>query len=161
MLVIEIGKKEYTIEFSIEASLCDECVSKLTNFLFAGTGRNDNANIIEAVLSTMTDMPSVALSLFYAGLLENHGKDGDGLVKTKADAKKLMKQYFIEHKEDGEGTYYSLFQLLLGQMGADGFFDLIGLNQMIESTQANAEKLAKEVEQLAVNTKTTTKTTKK
>lgn len=158
MLVLEIGKKEYTIEFSIEASLCDECVAKLTNLLFAGTGKSGNANIIETVLSTMNDIPGVALSLFYAGLLENHGKDGDGSIKTKNDAKKLLKQYFAEHKEDGTGSYYALYQLLLGQMGEDGFFDLIGLNQMIESTQANAEKLAKEVEQMA---KKTTKTTKK
>ena len=70
---------------------------------------------------------------------------------SMSDAKKILKQYFAEHKDDEKGNYYDLYALLLGQMEEDGFFGLIGLEQtmkeveqfvqkIVESNQANKKK---------------------
>lgn len=146
---LKIENKVYQIEFNIEASLNRECVDTITEFL-CGV-EVENKNPIQAVLDSVKDKPKVALVMFYAGLLENHGIEGDGTVVSMADAKQLMKKYFSEHKDDGLGNYHSLYSLLLGQMEEDGFFALIGLEQtmkeveqfvqkIVESNQANKKK---------------------
>lgn len=130
-MVLKIGNKDYTIEFNIEASLNQECVEVITNFMC--TIPSAGTTPLQSIVDAVRDKPKTALAMFYAGLLENHGTcDGaDGSVTSMADAKKLIKQYFAEHKEDGTGNYYSLYALLIGQMEEDGFFGLIGLEQTI------------------------------
>ena len=146
---LKIGNNTYKIEFNIEASLNRECVDTITEFL-CGVDR-ESKNPIQAVLDSVKDKPKTVLAMLYAGLLENHGVEGDGTVMSMSDAKKLLKQYFAEHKDDEKGNYYDLYALLLGQMEEDGFFGLIGLEQtmkeveqfvqkIVESNQANKKK---------------------
>ena len=137
MLVLNIGNKDYKIEFTIEASLCNECTEKVTN-LMMNIAEASGKKAVREVVSSMTDVPQTTMTMFYAGLLEYHGEDGDGTVVNKDDAKKLLKKYFAEHKEDGTGNFYSLMELLIEQMGNDGFFKQIGLEQMF--TQAKEVK---------------------
>lgn len=129
MLQIKIGNKEYKLEYTIEASLFNECTEKVTNFMMNIGAAEDN-NDLKAVLSSMADIPQTALTLFYAGLLEHHGEDGDGTVLSKSDAKKLIKQYISEHSDDETGNFYGVMGMLIEQMGNDGFFGLIGLDKM-------------------------------
>lgn len=141
-MILNIGKKDYNIEFNIEASLNAECVDQITEFM-CGLGRAESKNPIQSVLDSVKDKPKTVLAMFYAGLLEHHGtEDGDGTITCKADAKKLLKQYFAEHKEDGAGNYYSLYTLLLGQMEDDGFFALIGLEQTMKDVEEFVKKIA-------------------
>lgn len=129
MRTLEIAGKEYTIEYTIEASLYEECTEKVTSLMFGVAGQ-DNEDGIKEVISTMKNIPQTALTMFYAGLLEHHGRCGDGTVLSKDDAKMLLRKYFDEHKDDETGNFYGIMEVLLGQMGDDGFFKQIGLEQL-------------------------------
>lgn len=146
--VLHIGDKDWKIEFGIEASLYDECTEKLIEFIqtIAGNGYQDelpeNATgeqildarkaFIKEKISGICNIPSISLSLFYAGLLEHHGEEGDGSIRSKKDAKQLIQKYFNEHAEDGTDNFYDLLQILMEQMGADGFFKRTGIERMFE-----------------------------
>ena len=85
MKSIKIGNKDYKFEFTIEASLYGECTEALTAFL---TNVGSAGTNLKEVLKSISDIPQTALTLFYAGLLEHHGEDGDGTVTTQKDAKR-------------------------------------------------------------------------
>ena len=74
--------------------------------------------------------------MFHAGLLENHNV-------TLSDSKRLIAQYIKEHKEDETGSFYGVMEMLMEDMGNDGFFELIGLDSMF----AKAEKQTTETPQ--------------
>lgn len=151
-MILNIGNKDYNIEFNIEASLNAECVDQITEFV-CGLNKANTRNPIQAVLNSVKDKPKTVLAMFYAGLLEHHGEDGDGTITSKADAKKLLKQYFAEHKDDDAGNYYALYSLLLGQMEDDGFFGLIGLEQ----TMKDVEEFVKKISETQTKSKTAEK----
>lgn len=144
---ITIGGKEYTFEFSIEATLYDECTVKAMEiFINAGVAQadaedNDLRGAMMNVLSTMAGVPQRALTFFYAGLLEHHGANGDGSVKSINDAKALAVKYMAEHPEENDGRGKSWFDIsneMTVLMAEDSFFDRIGLNDMmgmIEQTE--------------------------
>lgn len=132
--IITIGKKDYKLEYSIEASLYGDCVSKLTGML-ADIEIGGENNDVKSVLSGMSSLPQTTLTIFYAGLMENHGDhpNGDGSVPDIYSAKQLMAQYLREHAEDDEGNFYSLMNLCINQMAEDGFFKLVGLDKIMQS----------------------------
>lgn len=142
---IKIGGKDYTIEFTFEASLYGECTEKLASLQLGMSMAYMQANVsstseeeaknnikaaLEDVVKSMSDLPQTVLTLFYAGLMEHHGFDGDKSVTSKADAKALMKTYFAENKDK---DYYDLMNLLTEQMNEDDFFKKIGLDKMMGS----------------------------
>lgn len=137
MKIIKIGNKEYKFEFTIEASLYGECTEALTAFLsdVGTTGGN-----LKEVLKSISDIPQTALTLFYAGLLEHHGEDGDGTVLCKKDAKRLIKQYFEDKKDTDEADFYSVMALMIGVMEEDGFFKRTGLEKVLEAGMKKAPK---------------------
>ena len=153
--VIKIGGKDYKIEYTVEASLYDECTEKLIEFTGKVFSISDIENVTDGMtdaqaaearkalikngISSITNIPSVATTLFYAGLLEYHGPEGDRSVLSISDAKKLIKQYFEEHKEDGTDNFYDLLQILMEQIGEDGFFKRIGLIQIFEKMSESEE----------------------
>jgi len=92
--------------------------------------------------STITNIPRTAITLFYMGLLEHHGEDGDGTVTSFGDAKRLAKQYYIDHAEDGTDTPVDLINLCLEQMGEDGFFKRTGLEKVFSGAQKTEESSA-------------------
>lgn len=135
--VLTIGGKDYKFEYSIEASLYKDCAEKVTGVIF---GTAMSANDVQKMISQMADIPSIALTLFYAGLLEYHGAEGDGSVNNISDAKKLLRQYFAEHKEDGTGNFYGILNMCIDQMIEDNFFEQIGLGNMTEEVEAPKAK---------------------
>lgn len=136
MKVIKIGNKEYKFEFTIEASLYGECTEALTEFL-ANFGSAGN---LKDILKNISNTPQTALTLFYAGLLEHHGEDGDGTVTTKKDAKRLIKQYLEDKKDTDEADFYAILNLMIEVMEEDGFFKRTGLNRVLEAGTQNAPK---------------------
>lgn len=158
MKTLNIGGKEYKIEFTMEASLCNDCTEKVTGLMLK-IAEADDKKAIKDMISTMSDIPQTSLTMFYAGLLEHHGPDGDGSVKSLKDAKALIKQYFNEHAEDGTGNFYDVLQILIEQMGEDGFFKQIGLEQMMNQTEE--PKAKKEPKTPQDHKKKTTKATEK
>ena len=130
---ITIDHKEYTIEYSIEASLYDECtISVMDVFVKAGMSeayaKNGDAKAaMDEMLSTMAGLPNRVVTLFYAGLLEHHGEDGDKSVSSRDDAKKLLKKYITESNK----SYMDVNNELMETIVEDNFFELIGLNEML------------------------------
>lgn len=137
--LLNIGGKEYKLEFTIEASLYKDCTDKVTGFMADVSTLRDKEDIKE-IISTMTDIPQTTLTMFYAGLMEHHGEDGDQTVMSLHDAKNLIKQYFKEHQDDETGNFYGIMQILLEQMGEDGFFKQIGLEQIADQEAAKEVK---------------------
>lgn len=143
---ITIDHKEYTIEYSIEASLYDECtISFMDVFVRAGMSENyamngDARSAMDEVLSTMANFPNRVVTLFYAGLMEHHGENGDRSINSRDDAKNLLKKYIHESKK----TYVDINNELMNIIAEDNFFDLIGLNEMIPSmTEENSPETEK------------------
>ena len=137
MKSIKIGNKEYKFEFTIEASLYGECTEALTAFL---TNVGTAGGNLKEVLKSISDIPQTALTLFYAGLLEHHGEDGDGTVTTKKDAKRLIKQYFEDKKDTDEADFYAIMALMIEVMEEDGFFKRTGLEKVLEAGKKNTPK---------------------
>lgn len=133
--IITIGGKDYKIEYTVEASLYKDCTDRVIDYI-EKTAKAEDEQDVHKMLSTLTDIPQTTLIVFYAGLLEYHSDE----VETINDAKALVKEYFNEHKEDGEGNFYSLLKLLMEQMGKDNFFSQIGLTQGIEEAQTKEVK---------------------
>lgn len=157
MKVINIGGKDYTFEFTIEASLHKECAEKITKYML-GVVDAKSTESLQVFISTMSDLPETALTVFYAGLLENHSDE----IKNEKDAKKLIKEYFSEHKDDGKDNFYEIMNLMTECMSDDGFFRQIGLEQFLEKlAETKAEKKPKTPKAPQDRKQKTTKATEK
>ena len=132
MKKITINKKEYTFEFTIEASLYNDCTKAVMDMFVKGgmiqgaAESNDPEGAMENFLDTIATLPNKTLTLFYAGLLEHHGSDGDGSVQGEHDAKKLLKIYLEENKKSFRDVFGEMTEL----MAEDNFFERIGLDKM-------------------------------
>lgn len=129
---ITIGEKDYKLEYSIEASLYGDCVASVVSLL-AGIGRAAEKDDIVKQIREISNVPQVAWTIFYAGLLEAHGThpEGDGRVPDKETAKVLMVQYIKEHHGEEGGDFYDVLTMCMNQMGEDGFFKLTGMDAVI------------------------------
>lgn len=126
--ILNIGGEEYKLEFSIEASLRSECIEKITEIMVVMSSVNeDSAENRGDVLKGLSNIPNTALECFYSGLLEHHGYDGDGRVKSINDAKRLVITLFSDADESGYKNWNDILALCVDQMAEDGFFELIGL----------------------------------
>lgn len=132
--VLHIGDKDYKLEYSFEAAMYGECVKAMMNVLKLMGGGND-ADIILG----MADLPKTTIIVFYAGLLEHHGMEGDRSVPNIATAKSLARQYITEQGE--ECSFYTLMTVCTDQMGEDGFFKLVGLDTLMATEEQSEETM--------------------
>ena len=127
MKKITINNKEYTLEFTIEASLYDECTKSVMDMFIKGgmaQGEAESNKVEDAMntlIETISNLPQKALTLFYASLLEHHGSEGDKSVRSKGDAKKILADYLKENKKSFRDVLSEMMEL----MADDSFFDLI------------------------------------
>ena len=133
--VLRIAEHDWNLTYEMEAALYPPCITALTGLVadLEATG-GEKADIKQA-LSGLAKIPEVALTLFYAGLLEYHGPSGDGLINSMSDAKKLVKQYFEEQAESGEGNFYALLEACVNQMTSDNFLRRIGLEDIASQSK--------------------------
>lgn len=129
--VITINGEEYKFEYSVEASLYDECIESITNLMmdFSNvSGGSIEGEEIKRFVGSIARLPRTAAHCFYAGLLEHHGKgrNGDGSVPNFNAAKQLITDMLYD---DGNeiNDWNDVLSLCLDQMNEDGFFALIGL----------------------------------
>ena len=151
---ITIGGKEYTIKFSVAASLYSDCTKTiLDGFVNAGKveASKDVNYALDELLSTMSNLPQKTLTLFYAGLLEYHGRRGDKAVMSMDDAEDLIANYLFE--SEGNKSFSDVFSELMETMVEDNFFDLIGLNKMITET-TEPKKRGRKKSEVGKNTST-------
>lgn len=137
---VTIGGKEYTIRYSVEASLYNDCTEKTMELLLSlgeaqGAAQAESVSYVDAahkVITSITNIPQTAMTLFYAGLLEYHGIDGDKSVRSMDDAKRLIKAYLADCNERGEEkNFYDILTSLMECMGDDNFFALTGMDDML------------------------------
>lgn len=114
---LKIGEKEYTLEYTFEAVANEDCVRKTIELL---TNLEDEGKELAERISIV---PSTVISLFYGGLIENHEEE----VQDEQVARKLLKQYIKENKDDDNATFYGIMLQIIEQMGEDGFLAQIGL----------------------------------
>lgn len=126
--VIKIDGKDYKIEFAVEAALYDGCVAA-TMELIGGVAIAASEREIKGIIKGMANIPQTALTLFYGGLMEHHGESGDGTILSGTDAKHLIIQYFKERPKD---SFYDVMNMMMEQMEEDGFFERVGLEQMMK-----------------------------
>lgn len=151
--ILSIGGKEYKLEYTVRAALYEECVEKMINLfgstagaikeenLTKGLNQEDRLKVQEQLLDSLRKqiygLPGIALTLFYAGLMEHHGtgKNGDRTICSKDDAEELIYAYFEDHKEDGEGTFADILAICVNQMEEDGFFRRVGLEKILSQEE--------------------------
>ena len=133
MKIININGIDYKFEFTIEASLYNECTEKVVGLMTSIAEGQEEGKGMKDIISALSDIPKTSLTIFYAGLLEHHGPESISAhpVHTMKDAKALLRDYFAEHGEDGTGNFYDVLQDMIGIMADDGFFKQIGLEQMM------------------------------
>lgn len=144
-----VGDKKYVLEYTFEAAENQKCVDAMTD-IFGGAmmtkidETKSEALQIRDFLMTISDLPRMAMDMFYAGLLENHGEDGDGTITSRLDAKRLYKQFCKENPEDAMATsYYGLITVISTQMEEDGFFKRTGMGDILDNMNSAAEKAKK------------------
>ena len=134
---IKIGTNDYKLEYSIEASLYSDCIDKVSGML-VNVVMGQSEKDLKPIISAMSDVPNTAITVFYAGLLEHHGAEGDGTVLNRDAAKRLAVVLLKDDSNDIK-NWYDLLVLCMNQMGDDGFFDLVGMNEMLQ-TEAESPK---------------------
>lgn len=135
MKTIKIGGNDYKFEYTIEASLYPEC-SKIIMDIFVGYGKtqgyaetNNVDEMFNELVKSVSEIPQKALSLFHAGLLEHHDL-------SEEESKALLKDYI---KESGK-SFSDILNELMGIVGEDNFFELIGVDKMFEPEKNGKEK---------------------
>lgn len=137
--VLNIGGRDYRLEYTIEASLYADCVTSIMGLLSELNDSREQKDT-KRLFSGIANVPQTAITIFYAGLLEHHGEVGDMSVMSPQEAKRLVSQYLREHKEDESGNFYGLLNMCIEQMGEDGFFKLIGMDAMVDASQKKLPK---------------------
>lgn len=136
MKIITIDNKEYKIEYSFEAAEYKELVQRVFKrisgievFGHAKDMERPTINeIMQGSLDVFSDTPELCKIMFYGGLMENNRVPYD-------EASTLMKKYMKENKL----SYQKVFEELKTCMEDDGFFDLSGISELLQSME-QAEK---------------------
>ena len=140
MKKIMIDGKEYTIEFTIEATLYDTGIEEVLNQMI-GLGVieeeankantvEERLNVLRAYVRESSTFARDAVSMFFAGLVEHHGINGDGSITTKQDAMALMKKYL---NETADLDMYTVYTEMIEEIAKDNFFKKIGYEKMFET----------------------------
>ena len=143
-MIFKTKEKEYTLEYTFEAALNRQCVDNAFNLTLGvfgiPDGKEGEADTVKKQIQSISALPIKIMELFYAGLLEHHGPDGDGSVLAEKDAIKIYKEFSRENKEDARSDFYGLMSSIIETMEKDGFFKQIGLDQMMSSAEEVEEK---------------------
>ncbi len=145
-----VDGKEYILEYTFEAAENQKCVDAMTD-IFGGAmmtkidETKSEALQIRDFLMTISDLPRMAMDMFYAGLLEHHGEDGDGTITSRLDAKRLYKQFCKENPDDATAvSYYGVVTAIATQMEEDGFFKRTGMEDILDSMTEKVKKPKKQ-----------------
>ena len=132
-----IDGKEFTIEYGLTALIdSSECIEPIIKLIHLNEQKDIPLN--RRFESAMKDVSQSTSLLFYAGLLEHHGEDGDRTVLSLNDAKSLLKKYFKENAE--ETTFIGLLAELIGQMDKDNFLALLGMGLSFDNETTPGKK---------------------
>ena len=145
MMIINVNGKEYKVEFSFGAAECESIVQRMFrmvngSYLFANTAKNVAQASFGGLTSMVADTPQTCITAIYAGCLDNN-------PVTMEEAKNLTRAYITEkRKTNKKYGYRELFEEIKKAMEDDNFFELSGINAMVEELANNLEKMKKEAE---------------
>ena len=132
MKTITVNGNEYKLEFSFEAAEYKDIVQKMFKVLSGAYVVEESKdmqnpttkNIINGTANMIGDTADICIT---ASLLENN-------PLSHEEAKTVMRAYMRENKL----SYKKLYDELRDCMETDGFFDLSGLNDMIQQMYGTA-----------------------
>lgn len=145
MRILTIGGKDYKVEFSFEAAEYKDCVDSIFKVISGSyimkngpTDENEKISVATAILNGTSDMvsdiPKIAVTALYAGLLENNP------VENEQAAKALFKQFVKENPDDERASFWGMYDFLRDCMEEDGFFKLTGMDKVIAQMSEAAEE---------------------
>ncbi|WP_024295055.1 hypothetical protein [Lacrimispora indolis] len=145
MRILTIGGKDYKVEFSFEAAEYKDCVDSIFKVISGSyimkngpTDENEKISVATAILNGTSDMvsdiPKIAVTALYAGLLENNP------VENEQAAKALFKQFVKENPDDECASFWGMYDFLRDCMEEDGFFKLTGMDKVIAQMSEAAEE---------------------
>lgn len=145
MRILTIGGKDYNVEFSFEAAEYKDCVDSIFKVISGSyimkngpTDENEKISVATAILNGTSDMvsdiPKIAVTALYAGLLENNP------VENEQAAKALFKQFVKENPDDERASFWGMYDFLRDCMEEDGFFKLTGMDKVIAQMSEAAEE---------------------
>lgn len=134
----KINGREYAFEYTIEASMYEDFVDRVTTWCKDMMLINENkmtpAEKGGAFMKTqVTQVPKLALIGFYAGLMEHEHVSYE-------EAKELYKTYLREYNK----TPLQVILEFMEMAGEDNFFTLIGLDMdpiLPQKKQAKSKKI--------------------
>lgn len=134
MKEITVNGTDYKLEFSFEAAERKDFVSMMFRIVSGAALLEDAVDMenptakdmINGTINMVSDIPHICRTGFFVGLMENN-------PLPEAEAKALMKLYMKENKIG----YADLYEDLRKCMEDDGFFDLSGIQKMLENMQQN------------------------
>lgn len=143
-MLLHTSNKDYTVEFTFEAAESEIVQTAFDYFSGAymfkgmtedGTEEEKRIKQVDAALSGISAMPKLAIDFLFMGLLENHGPCGEISqdILTRNDAKAVYKRFCKENPESELAMQSGLFKALREQMENDGFFDRIGLTEVMNA----------------------------
>jgi hypothetical protein len=144
MKVLTIGGKDYKVEFSFEAAEHKDCVDKVFKVVSGSylmkngpTEDGEKVSMASAIMDGTSDMvsdiPKIAITALYAGLMENNP------VENEQAAKALFKQFVKENPDDERASFWGMYDFLRDCMEEDGFFKLTGMDKVIAKLNEAAE----------------------
>lgn len=145
MKILTIGGKDYKVEFSFEAAEYKECVDRVFKVISGSyimkngpTEDGEKVSMATAIMDGTSDMisdiPKIAVTTLYAGLLENNP------VENEQAARALFKQFVKENPEDDRASFWGMYDFLRDCMEEDGFFKLTGMDKVIDKLNEAAEE---------------------
>ena len=150
MKILTIGGKEYKVEFSFEAAEYKDCVDRVFkivsgSYLMKNGPSEDGEKvsmataIMDGTSDMVSDIPKIAVTVLFAGLLENNP------VENEQAAKALFKQFVKENPDDERASFWGMYDFLRDCMEEDGFFKLTGLDKLVEKMNQEVEPQSKSV----------------
>ena len=145
MKILTIGGKDYKIEFSFEAAEYKDCVDRVFKIVSGSylmkNGPSEEGEkvsmataIMDGTSDMVSDIPKIAVTALYAGLLENNP------VENEQEAKTLFKQFVKENPDDERASFWGMYDFLRECMENDGFFKLTGMDKVIAQMSEAAEE---------------------
>ncbi len=133
MKEITVGGKDYKLEFTFDAAEDKNLVQRMFNFMSGAYILKGGKNMAQAVLDGVSDMisdiASVCVVAIHAGCIANNPVSMD-------EAKKITRGYLKENNSN----YRKLFEEIKTWMEEDGFFDLSGINDMLNEMNKSIEE---------------------
>lgn len=150
MQSLTINGKQYDLEFTFaaadEGNLISNMFRVVSGAYFFDHGKENNmaAAMMNGTAEMVGDLPMICKQAFFAGLKEHT----EGITYEKAVD--LMKMYMTENKI----SFNVLYQQLKTQMEEDGFFELTGIIEMMQTMSDGV----KEIEMAEIKPKKTRQT---